>query len=85
MSKKIEDKEYLSFGEGLYQMSRKGIIGRRIKLTKKRAWILRDMIKRLESYVPEENSPRYNDYCATLEWMHQEINKRYSEFDLGTI
>lgn len=46
---------------------------------------LRDMIKRLEDYVPEENSPHFNDYCATLEWMRQEINKRYSEFDLGTI
>lgn len=40
------------------------------------------MIKRLEDYVPEED---YDDYCATLEWMRQEINKRYSEFDLGTI
>lgn len=57
----------------------------KIRLTKKRAWVLRDMIKRLEDYVPEENSPRFNDYCATLEWMRQEINKRYSEFDLGTI
>ena len=84
MSKTIEGK-YLSFGEGLYQMSQKGTIGRRIRLTKKRAWVLRDMIKRLEDYVPEENSPRFNDYCATLEWMRQEINKRYSEFDLGTI
>lgn len=85
MSKTIDGKEYLSLGEGLYQMSQKGIIGRRIRLTKKRAWVLRDMIKRLEDYVPEENSPRFNDYCATLEWMRQEINKRYSEFDLGTI
>lgn len=38
MSKTIEGKEYLSFGEGLYQMSQRGIIGRRIRLTKKRAW-----------------------------------------------
>lgn len=85
MSKIIDDIECLSLGEGLYRMSQKGIIGRKIRLTKKRAWILRDMIKKLEDYVPEENSPRFNDYCATLEWMRQEINKRYSEFDLGTI
>lgn len=82
MSKIIDGKEYDSLAEGLYKMSQKGIFGARINLTKKRAWVLRDMIKRLEDYVPEED---YDDYCAVLEWMRQEIKKRYSEFDLGTI
>lgn len=66
-------------------MSKKGIFGPRIRLTRKRAWILRDMIKILEDVVPEEDNPRFNDYCATLEWMRQEIKKRYSEFDLGSL
>lgn len=82
MSKNIDGKEYDSFAEGLYKMSQKGIFGARINLTKKRAWVLRGMIKRLEDYVPEED---YDDYCAVLEWMRQEIKKRYSEFDLGTV
>ncbi|WP_085537223.1 hypothetical protein [Massilibacteroides vaginae] len=74
-----------NFAEGLYAMSRKGFIGPRVHLTRRRAWILRDIIKEAECYVPDEDHPRYNDYCATLEWMRQEIKKRYSEFDLGKL
>ena len=74
-----------NFADGLLAMSKKGIIGQRVRLTRERAWILRDMIKVLEDVTPEEDNPVFNDYCATLEWMRQEIKKRYSEFDLGKL
>lgn len=58
-----------------------GIAGIKIELTKERAWILRDMIKIMEDYVPE------GDYTQSviLEWLNQSINRLYSEFDLGMI
>lgn len=74
-----------TFADGLLAMSKKGIFSPCIRLTRKRAWILRDMIKILEDSIPEEGDPVFKDYCATLEWMRQQVKKRYSEFDLGKL
>ena len=71
------------FADGLFLMSQKGIRGKRFNMTKKRAWILRDMIKILMDYVPEESDSRFHDWNATLEFLKDQVNKRYSEFDLG--
>lgn len=71
------------FADGLFSMSQKGIRGKRFNMTKKRAWILRDMIKILMDYIPEESDPRFHDWNATLEFLKDQVNKRYSEFDLG--
>ena len=58
-----------------------GIAGIKIELTKERAWILRDMIKIMEDYVPEGDHTQ----SVILEWLKQSINRLYSEFDLGMI
>ena len=58
-----------------------GIAGIKIELTKERAWILRDMIKIMEDYVPEGDHTQ----SVILEWLNQSINRLYSEFDLGMI
>lgn len=58
-----------------------GITGIKIELTKERAWILRDMIKIMEDYVPEGDHTQ----SVILEWLNQSINRLYSEFDLGMI
>lgn len=71
------------FADGLFSMSQKGIRGKRFNMTKKRAWILRDMIKILMDYIPEESDLRFHDWNATLEFLKDQVNKRYSEFDLG--
>ena len=71
------------FADGLFQCLKRGIRGKRFNMTKKRARILRDMIKILMDYVPEESDPRFHDWNATLEFLKYQVNKRYSEFDLG--
>ena len=82
MSRIIDGKDYLSFAEGLFLMSKKGIRGKPIRLSRHRASVLVNMIKMLEERIPEHGS---DDFCATLEWVRQQIRIRFPDMGIGIL
>jgi hypothetical protein len=82
--------ELIGFAKGLSVMSTKGIIGVKVNLTKKRANALRDLMSEAVYNVPDcehtgtarDDCHCRDDYRAAIEWVLQQVQKRYSMFDL---
>ena len=74
-----------TFADGLMSREQKGIKGPKVRLTKLRGRMLLDMIERLEEDTTLMNPDMQDDYCATLQWLTNEIHKRWSIADLYRI
>jgi hypothetical protein len=74
-----------NLGKVMLDFSSKGIRGVPVRLTKRRARILDGFIQKVfDDYMIDihEDNPYYDDYQATLTWLMQQIQKRYSRADL---
>lgn len=73
-----------SFAAGLQDMATRGIKGTNVRLTKKRARILRNLINehRHEISVRYEKEGDEDDFCAAMQWLANQIDKRWSVFEL---
>lgn len=81
--KNYNEKETYSFSEGLRLMSEKGIKGPRVHLTKKRALMLLDFLqKSMGDHVVDMNDKDANDWFAVMQWVRNQIEKRWSMMEL---
>lgn len=84
-----ESDTFTSFAEGLKAFGTKGIAGKPLRLTKKRAvrlkWLLKEMIYRLPDCEHHDRDDCHcNDiFYEAMGWVHQQIDKRYSGRDLA--
>ena len=87
--KQENEHKTLGFAEGLMAMSQKGILGVKVNLTKKRARCLQFLMSEAVHQIPDcehsgtsEDCNGRDDYHAAIEWVYQQIQSRYSTFDL---
>lgn len=74
----------LSFAEGLRLMNTKGVLGVKVRMTKRRARAVEYLCNQMVYCVPEfETVGDEADYHAAIAWIRQQIQKRYSRFDLA--
>lgn len=74
----------ISFSEGLMAMSVRGTFGPRVNMTKRRARAIEYLCDQMVYCVPEFTDGRSeDDYHAGIEWIRQQIQKRYSRFALA--
>lgn len=77
----------LSLAEGLQLFFTRGALVQPVKMTKRRAVIMLNMLKHFEENFEMdfrvEDDEMYHDYQMAIQWVFNEINKRYSQADLG--
>jgi len=72
----------MNFSDGLKILSSKGIYGPHVNLTKRRAIILLGIINDLGDFTANQPEKMQDDYCALLQWLTNQIDKRWARFDL---
>lgn len=72
----------MKFSEGLKILATRGINGPNVKLTKRRAIILLGIIKDLQDYTSNQPTNMQDDYCALMQWLTNQVDKKWSRFEL---
>ena len=70
----------MNWGDTIIRAQTRGYVGKRLNLTKNRARMLNIIIERLSASIEEDDNGE--TYFSTLEWLSQQVQKRYSIFEL---